>query len=111
MELLAVVELRQAGFSTPAIRRAVENLRHLSGEDRPLARLTLVVSGSDIAWKDAHELRGVALSALHQPGQRLMIFPVGERHLELLHQLGEAGDGTPAKALQELGGPELSHVA
>lgn len=87
MELLAIIELRNAGFSVHSIRRAVDNLRNLSGHIRPLAGLTLVVDGSDIAWKDADELSAMPISALHKPGQRLMIFPIGERHAEMLHQL------------------------
>jgi hypothetical protein len=87
LELLAVMELRHAGIPMQSIRQAVENLRDLSGHERPLARLTLIVSGTDIAWTDADDLTGVAVSALHKPGQRLMIFPVGELHAEMLHQL------------------------
>src|SRR5438132_4482008 len=59
LELLAVVEMRQAGIPMQAIRRTVENLRQLSGHERPLIGLTLVVSGKDIVWKDALELSGV----------------------------------------------------
>ncbi len=87
MELVAITELRKAGVPLQAIRRAVENLRELSGYARPLARLTLVVDGGDIAWKDADELAIMPISALHKPGQRLMIFPVGEQHAEMLHRL------------------------
>lgn len=86
-ELLAVLELKEAGFTTQSIRRAVDNLRELSGNDRPLSRLNLVVDGTDILWKDGSELSEVTISALHTPGQRLMIFPVGERHAKMLHQL------------------------
>jgi hypothetical protein len=50
------------------------------------------VSGSDVVWKDAHELDEVRISALHQPGQRLMVFPVGERHAEWLQQLQSQED-------------------
>jgi DNA-binding transcriptional MerR regulator len=106
LELLAVVELRQAGVPMQAIRRAVENLRQLSGHERPLARLTLIVSGKDIVWKDALELSGVTISALHKPGQRLMVFPVGEIHTEMLLQLqtNESHQLTPLhyKAKEEL---------
>jgi hypothetical protein len=87
MELLAVAELKEAGFSTQAIRRAVGNLRDLTGHDRPLARLTLVVEGNDIAWRDIADLEGRKFSALRRPGQRLMVFPVGEAHARLIAQL------------------------
>ena len=86
-ELLAVLELKDAGFTTQAIRRAVNNLREMSGQDRPLSRLNIVVDGTDILWKDGDELSDVTISALHTPGQRLMVFPVGERPTEMLHQL------------------------
>lgn len=104
LELLAVVELREAGFPLQAIRRAVENLRSLSGQDRPLARLTLIVSGKDIAWKDSRELSDVTISALRRPGQRLMVFPIGERHTEMLHRL--SGDSEPVTA-----GDGIHHVS
>jgi hypothetical protein len=89
MELLAVEELRRAGFSMPSIRKAMYNLRELSGHERPFARLMLLVVGSDIAWMDADQLADIPISALHQPGQRLMLFPVGQLHRVLVHQLAE----------------------
>ena len=93
MELLAVIELRQAGFDTRDIRRAVENLRSLSGQTCPLARLTLLIAGNDIAWRDAGEFADTAVSALRKPGQRLLILPIGEQHEALIRQLeGRAGD-------------------
>ena len=87
LEFTAVLELKDAGFSVQAIRRVVENLRQLSGHERPLASLVIVVNGKDIAWKDAHEISGIVLSALHNPGQRLMVFPISEKHAELLRRL------------------------
>ena len=110
LELLAVIELRQAGFSTQAIRRAVENLRELSGQDRPLAHLTIVVDGLDIIWKETHELSDITISALHTPGQRLMIFPVGERHTELLHQLETTNPRTNCSA-QSVAEQESNYVS
>src|SRR5689334_9431373 len=77
MELLAIAELRQVGFSLQAVRRAVENLRELSGHAHPLAGLTLLVIGRDIVWKDESEISEMKISALHKPGQRLMVFPIG----------------------------------
>lgn len=93
MELLAIIELRHAGIPMQSIRRAVDNLRELSGHDRPLAQLTLVVNGGDVAWKDSDELSTVPISALHKPGQRLMIFPIGEQHTVMLHQLQASATG------------------
>jgi DNA-binding transcriptional MerR regulator len=90
MELLAVAELRQAGFSLQAVRQAVENLRYLTGRARPLANLTLVISGNDIVWRDEEDVAEAQVSALRKPGQRLMVFPVGERHAELMRQLAPA---------------------
>jgi len=95
MELVAVVELRNAGFLTQAIRCAIENLRELSEQHRPLAPLTLLVNGTETAWEDATDISGVTISALHRPGQRLMIFPLGERHAELLHQLESDDSSRP----------------
>ncbi len=92
LELLAVVELREAGFSMQAIHRAVENLRELSGQHRPLAGLTIVVDGGDILWKDADEVSETPISALRRPGQRLMIFPIGEQHAGYLQALQSNGD-------------------
>ncbi len=109
-ELLAVVELKDAGFSTQAIRRAVENLRELSGHDRPLSQLTIVVDGSDILWKDGHELSDITISTLQTPGQRLMVFPVGERHTELLHQL-EAANPPASFAAQSIAEQEPNYVS
>ena len=111
LEFIAVVELREAGFSGQAVRRAVDNLRQLSGYERPLARLTLLVNGKDIVWKDAHDLDGVTLSALHQPGQRLMVFPVGEKHAELLRQLEIHQPIGPAPKSKLVSGKPLSHVS
>jgi hypothetical protein len=87
MELLAVAELKAAGFSTQAIRRAIANLRDLTGHARPLARLTLIVAGGDLVWRDMADVEHSEISVLRRPGQRLMVFPVGEAHASLLDQL------------------------
>jgi DNA-binding transcriptional MerR regulator len=89
LELLAVIELRQVGFSLQEIRRAVENMRTLSGQTRPLAQVTVVVTGKDITWQDSEEISMTAVSSLRKPGQTLMIFPIGEKHAKLLHELEE----------------------
>jgi hypothetical protein len=101
MELLTVMELRQAGISMQSTLRAVQNLRSLSGHARPLARLSLVIAGDDVVWRDADELSGTAVSALRRPGQRLMVFPVGERHAALLHDMEMLVAGEPAGVLDE----------
>jgi DNA-binding transcriptional MerR regulator len=87
LELLAVAELRRVGFSLAEIRRAVDNLRQLSGQERPLAHLTLVVSGNDIVWQTDEEIAALNISALRQPGQRLLFLPVGEQCADLLGRL------------------------
>ena len=87
LELLAVIELRDAGVSIQKIRKAVENLRQITGEERPLAHLSLIVQGEDVIWKQSDEVEHSQISALHHPGQRLMVFPIGERHRALLHDL------------------------
>jgi DNA-binding transcriptional MerR regulator len=86
MELATVAELREAGFSTRQIKDAVENLRRMSGADRPLASLTLVVRGRDIAWRTPEQIPA-EISALRKPGQRLMLFPIGERCEAVRRQL------------------------
>lgn len=97
MELLTVKELREANFSLQEVRRAVENLRSLTGERRPLVRLTLVAAGSDIVWMDRSDVPTAAASALQQPGQRLMVFPVGELHAEILRQLSAPEESALAR--------------
>lgn len=97
LELLAVLELRNADISVQAIRRAVDNLHQLTGHDRPLARLTLIVQGDDIIWKHTEEVEEAPISALHHPGQRLMIFPVGQRHQTLLDELSRRLPTKPSR--------------
>lgn len=92
MELVTVIELRQAGLSTSEIRGVVASLRGISGGDTPLAQLTLVISGGDIAWRDVETLTSTTVSALRHPGQRLMVFPAGERHSALLDRLTESDE-------------------
>jgi len=88
IELLTIIELRASGVSLRDIRRAVENLRQISGERRPLASLTLVVVDDDILWIDGEELNSLPVSALRKPGQRVLIFPIGEKHTLLIQKLG-----------------------
>jgi DNA-binding transcriptional MerR regulator len=109
LELLSVMELREAGFSLQAVRRTVDNLRALSGQPRPLARLTLVVLGQDIVWRDSEELSEMPISAFHRPGQRMMILPVGEKHTELLQRLHSEDTGISSDDPQPVEAP--SHVS
>jgi|GEM_PF-2095702 len=101
LELLAVIELRQAGFSLQAVRRAIETVRKLSGHEHPLAHLTLVIVGKDIAWKESDEISQAMVSTLVQPGQRLMLFPIGEKHAHLMEQL-EAQSDTQERPLDDV---------
>ena len=86
LEIVAVRDLREAGIATPSIRRAVENLRALTGLDRPLAPLSLVVQGNDVTVLDDTD---VPVSVLRRPAQRLMVFPIGEEHARILGALRE----------------------
>ncbi len=107
MELLTVKELREAGFALQEVRRAVENLRRLTGDARPLVRLTLVAAGRDIAWTDRSDVPSAAASALQRPGQRLMVFPVGEMHARLLIRLEQGEDADVDESETACGGATL----
>lgn len=86
LELVAVKDLRDAGVSVKQIQRAVQNLRKLTGQDRPLARLVLVVVGHDIIVQDLED-PSLVMSTLRNPGQRVMVFPIGEQHAQALVEL------------------------
>jgi DNA-binding transcriptional MerR regulator len=90
LEAVTVLELRKAGFSLQKIREAVQNLRGLSGLERPFSQLSLVARGGDIEWTTNDELDTQTMSALRQPGQLLFCFPIGELHEGLLRQLKAA---------------------
>ena len=51
-EMVAVMELRGAGISLQAVQRAVEELRRLTSEDRPLSQLIVVATGDDVVWHE-----------------------------------------------------------
>lgn len=87
LEILAIAELRNHGFSLQSIRQAVENLRRLTGRPRPLVSLVLVASGGDIVWRDASEIDSMPVSALAAPGQRFLMLPLGLQHAEMLKHL------------------------
>ena len=97
LEFVVVQNLVSVGFKFPAIREAFQNLRKLSGQERPFSKLNVVVSGKDILWKDTDDLSEV--SALRQPGQALMIFPVSEQHEQLLQKL-LSGEQTSASLME-----------
>ncbi len=81
-ELVAVMELRGAGISLQAVQRAVGELRQLTSEDRPLSHLMVVAIGDDVVWHDGGDPTAL-VSAKRQPGQRILIVPVGEATAEL----------------------------
>jgi hypothetical protein len=87
LELLTIIELRGAGVSLQAIARAIENLRNISGESRPMAKFILVVRGKDIVWSDEDSLASMTFSALRSPGQRLLVFPIGRQHAEIAQHM------------------------
>lgn len=77
----------------------------------------LVAIGREIAWHDRGEVPDVVVAALRHPGQRLMVFPVGEQHAALLRELnagasievsnmgGSGGEMAPTGAESALGSP------
>lgn len=87
MEVETVMACRRCGISLQSIRKAVEALRELSGQERPLARLTLVITGSDLLWFPDTELKGKRISTLQKPGQILLVFPISQRIEELAAEL------------------------
>lgn len=87
LEAVTVLELRNCGFSMHKIREAIEKLRRMSKEDRPLARLLVVVIGNDIVWQIPDS--DVQVSALRQPNQRLLILPVGEQYENVKQHLSQ----------------------
>lgn len=87
LEAVTVKGLRHAGISLQAVRRAVEELRRLTGEQRPLATLVIVALGDDIVWKEADDVPGY-ISAHRRPGQRVLQIPVGEA-VEMLRETFE----------------------
>ncbi len=86
LEVVTVMELRRAGFSLQAIRQAVENLRQLTSQQRPLLQLMAVATGDDIVWAESSD-PVMLVSTYHKPGQRILLVPVGEATAELQHRL------------------------
>lgn len=91
LELLTVKGLREEGIPLKSVRRAVEVLRGLTGQDRPLARLVLVIDGNDITLRDGDD--GM-VSALRWPTQRVMTFPIGPEHAKLLAEIEAESEDT-----------------
>lgn len=88
LELVAVSQLREAGIPVPSIRQVIENLRSLTGHERPLATVLLVVVGNDVIVEDVID-PSLLTSVLQRPTQRVMVFPIGEQHAQLLDELRE----------------------
>ncbi len=86
-ELVAVMELRGAGISLQAVQQAVHDLRRLTSEERPLSQLIVVAVGDDVVWHEGGDPTAL-VSAKRQPGQRILIVPVGEATAELQRRLG-----------------------
>lgn len=85
-ELVTVMELRNAGISLQAVQRAVEELRRLTSEARPLAQLMVVAIGDDVVWHESGD-PAAFVSAERRPGQRVLLVPVGEATAELQRRL------------------------
>ena len=85
-EMVTVMELRNAGISLQAVQRAVEELRRLTSEDRPLAQLMVVAIGDDVVWHEEGD-PAAFVSAHRRPGQRVLMVPVGEATADLQRRL------------------------
>ena len=84
--MVAVMELRNAGISLQGVQRAVADLRKLTSEERPLTQLMVVAIGDDVVWHEGGDPAAL-VSAHRQPGQRILIVPVGEVTAELHNRL------------------------
>ena len=91
LELIAVRDLRDAGLSTQSIRRVVGQLRDLGEHAHPLAHLVLLVVGDDVLIRDRSD-EG-AWSVLRHPTQRVMLFPIGDEHRQLVDALPDLASG------------------
>ena len=89
------MELRNAGISLQAVQRAVEELRRLTSENRPLAQLMVVAIGDDVVWHEQGDPTAY-VSAHRRPGQRVLLVPVGEATTELQRQLNTVSVETGA---------------
>lgn len=94
LELLAVRDLRDAGISVRAVRKAIDHLREITGHRQPLSHLVLLVVGDDVLVQDTAD-RNAWVSALRFPSQRVMIFPIGDEHSRLLKALPAPIAGDP----------------
>ena len=90
--MVTVMELRNAGISLQAVQRAVEELRRLTREDRPLSQLMVVAIGDDVVWYEEGD-PAAFVSAHRRPGQRVLLVPVGEATAELQRRLEGVGTG------------------
>jgi DNA-binding transcriptional MerR regulator len=90
MELITAAQMREEGLSTGRIKLAVDRLRQITGSRHPLANLKLIVLGNDVLWELPEQAEKIVISALHSPGQRVMVFQIGDDYQNLLQAL-EAG--------------------
>ena len=74
------------GISLQGVQRAVADLRRLTSEERPLTQLMVVAIGDDVVWHEGGDPAAL-VSAHRQPGQRILIVPVGEVTAELHNRL------------------------
>ena len=91
-EMVAVMEMRNAGISLQSVQRAVQELRQLASEQRPLAELMVVAIGDDVVWHEGGDPAAL-ISAHRRPGQRILLVPVGEATAELQRRLEGVGTG------------------
>lgn len=88
LEALAVKELRRSDVPLQKIREVAANLKRLFDQNRPLARLTLIVYGDDvIVMENGIDNKGI--SAYLKPGQSVMIFPLGEAYVQKVEEVEE----------------------
>jgi hypothetical protein len=93
MELVAVARLREFGFPTTRIKRAVSALRELSGGGAAWGHLRLIARGPDLTWEQDEEH---VISLLKAPYNHVLVLNVGSE-FESLKRLLETEEG-PAEA-------------
>ena len=102
-EMVAVMELRGAGISLQAVQLAVHDLRRLTSEERPFSQLMVVAIGDDVVWHEGGDPAAL-VSAHRQPGQRILIVPVGEATAELQRRLGTESVEVGSRIMGEMSG-------
>ena len=91
LEVLAVRDLRSAGFLVQDIHRAVKNVREMMDQEHPLVGITLVIVGDDVLVRSEDDSY---FSALRRPTQRVMVFPIGNEHAQLVAVLTDESEQT-----------------